>query len=283
MDQILKQDYQPNLPLDSKSIEYSDVELTEEEIADAIGKAKNKKHDLLEFQRREKVRVEMENFYRSDWSFEDFVLFLKDRMKSTGFIVDDSNRNIVNALCYYFNGILNERNIRVGQLQFEKYKLNDIGIPMDLKKGLYLFGPVGVGKTRIMELFTINKLQCYQLLSCRKVVSEYIKNGTDVILPLSKQSYPFVKSIDNFWHENMGVCFDDLGTESESANNYGNKLNVFEQIILDRYDNHVPFNQTHITSNLTPELIKQRYGERVISRMRENYNLIELGGVDRRR
>ncbi len=269
---------------------YPDVELTEEEINIALGHAKIKKASILEHDRREAQRVQMENYYRSDWSFTDFVAFLKSRMASTGFEVDDSNRNVINALCYYFNGRLvnkgtpdNPENIRIGDPKFEEYQLNTLGIPMDLSKGIFIFGSVGVGKTRIMELFSINKLQCYQVMSCRKVVSEYIKNGAEVILPLSNRSYPFVKAIDNFWQDSMGVCFDDLGTESESANNYGNKLNVFEQIILDRYDNHVPYNQTHFTSNLTPAMIKDRYGDRVNSRMREMFNLIELNGKDRRR
>lgn len=244
---------------------------------------------MIEHKKKAKQKEDVENIYRSDWSSEMFVDYIKHRMKLTGFLVDDNNRNVVNALCHYFNGkkILNElgedTGRRIGRKVFEEFTLNTLGQKMDLTKGIFLFGSVGVGKTRVMELFQSNKLQCYQVVSCRKIVSEFIKNGDEVILPLSTQSYHFAKSIDNFWQESMGMCFDDLGTESDSAQNYGNRRNVLEQIILDRYDNHLPFHQTHITSNLTPAMIKDRYGDRVNSRMREMFNLIEISGPDRRR
>ena len=60
---------------------------------------------------------------------------------------------------------------------------------------------------------------------------------------------------------------------------YGNKVNVIEEIILDRYDlfrkHHLI---THITTNLDVEDIKEKYGERVLSRMYEMFNFIILGG-----
>lgn len=264
-----------NYPQHVKQVSEPDpeIELTGEEAAAALAEARQKKARVMDHQRREDIRRQMEAYYMSEWSIDQYIEFVRSRMVQTQFKVDANNRELVTALTHYFNN----------HPVFETYQLNNIEQPMDLKKGIFLFGTVGVGKTRIMELFKLNKRQCFQMVSCRKVVSEYVKHGSEVIEPFSKQSYPFIKNIENFWQESMGVCFDDLGTESDNANNYGNKRNVFEQIILDRYDNHLPFDQTHFTSNLSPAMIKERYGERVSSRMRECFNLIEFKGNDRRR
>ncbi|MDA3943267.1 MAG: hypothetical protein PF694_06975 [Bacteroidetes bacterium] len=47
------------------------------------------------------------------------------------------------------------------------------------------------------------------------------------------------------------------------------------EILLSRYDN-LPFNQTHITTNLNADAIEQTYGSRLRSRMREMFNLIHF-------
>jgi DNA replication protein DnaC len=263
---------QPNLPKGSDPVTPSDVELTPEELDALIREAKAKKAEVLEHERRERERQNVANFYREPWATEVYSDFIKYRMNTLGFNLDASNREYVNALTFYFN-----RDAR-----FNDFQLNGIGVKMDLNKGLFLFGSVGVGKTKLMELFMKNKRCCYKLISCRKVVSEYVKYGHEVIEPMSHSLTPFVKNIDNFFQPVEGICFDDLGTESESANNYGNKKNVFEQILLDRYDNGLDFHETHITSNLNPQMIKERYGDRVVSRMREMFNIIELKGSDRR-
>lgn len=263
----------PNLKGVSDPITYDNVELTDEELKQVVREAKIKKANELEYKRKQELRSNMVLFYSAPWKTEIFADFIKSKMISSGFNLDASNRNYVNALTFYFN-----RDNR-----FEDIELNNLGLKMDLNKGLFLFGTVGVGKTKIMELFYKNKRTCYKMISCRKVVSEYIKHGHDVIEPMSHSMVPMVKNIDNFFQDREGICFDDLGTESETANNFGNKRNVFEQILLDRYDNGLPFHETHITSNLSPEMIKERYGERVVSRMREMFNIIELKGNDRRK
>ncbi len=273
-----------NYPKQSMPDSKLEIELSQDEIDAALAEAKEKKAKVIEHKRREDMRNEWENYHRAEWSSSQFHEFVKARMVQAGFQLNENNRELVWALVNYFTSKPAKFNdsIKPEHTEFEEHTLNKISVPMDHKKGIFLFGTVGVGKTRLMELFALNKRQCFQMISCRKVASEYVKHGFPVIEPLSNQSYPFVKTIGNFWHESMGVCFDDLGTESD-ANNYGNKRNVFEQIILDRYDNHLPFDQTHITSNLTPEMVKERYGERVSSRMREMFNLIELTGKDLRR
>ena len=56
-----------------------------------------------------------------------------------------------------------------------------------------------------------------------------------------------------------------------------------EQILLNRYDNNLPFKFTHITTNKSVDEIEQMYGTRVRSRMKEMFNMIVLDGKDRRK
>jgi len=48
------------------------------------------------------------------------------------------------------------------------------------------------------------------------------------------------------------------------------------EVILNRYDKHIEFFMTHMTSNLSPGEVKDRYGIRVFDRMREMFNIIDF-------
>ena len=69
-------------------------------------------------------------------------------------------------------------------------------------------------------------------------------------------------------------CFDDLGLET-MGDFYKTPCNTMAEILLSRYDF---FQQqqmlTHITTNLSAQELQDRYGHRLRSRMREQYNLI---------
>jgi DNA replication protein DnaC len=75
-----------------------------------------------------------------------------------------------------------------------------------------------------------------------------------------------------------------LGTEA-NAKHYGHEKNVMAEIILNRYDNNLPYHCTHITTNLTADEIKAQYGTRVTDRIREMFNIIKfpVGAKSRRK
>ncbi|MCE1188267.1 MAG: ATPase [Ignavibacteria bacterium] len=143
----------------------------------------------------------------------------------------------------------------------EKYNLS-------LRKGILLSGPVGCGKTSLMNLvkLTLPQEQRYIVKSCREVSFEFIQDGYTVIRKYSTHS--FNKDIPKTY------CFDDLGTEN-NLKYYGNDCNIMAEILLSRYDLFVNRKMlTHITTNLSSSEIEELYGERVRSRMREMFNLI---------
>lgn len=143
---------------------------------------------------------------------------------------------------------------------------NKAGI--SLQKGILLSGPVGCGKTTLMNLmrFVSQSENKFILKSCRDISFEFIQDGYEVIHRYSKGKL-YESNVRNY-------CFDDLGTEN-NLKYFGNECNVMAEILLSRYDLFISRKlQTHITTNLSASEIEKQYGNRVRSRLREMVNLI---------
>lgn len=139
---------------------------------------------------------------------------------------------------------------------------------IDLSKGILLTGPIGCGKTSLMNImrYLTPTEHKYTIKPCRDISFEFIQDGYSVIHKYSKgrlyESDPKI------------YCFDDLGLEN-NLKYYGNECNVMAEIILSRYDIYISKNiPTHITTNLSASEIETAYGNRVRSRMRSMFNLI---------
>lgn len=139
---------------------------------------------------------------------------------------------------------------------------------INLNKGILLSGPIGCGKTSIMNIlkYLTPTEHKFFVKPCRDISFEFIQDGYQIIHKYSKgKLYEF---------EPKTICFDDLGTES-NLKYYGNECNVMAEILLSRYDMYIAKRiQTHITTNLSASEIETHYGNRVRSRMREMLNLI---------
>ena len=139
---------------------------------------------------------------------------------------------------------------------------------INLNKGILLSGPIGCGKTSIMNImkYLTPTEHKFYVKPCRDISFEFIQDGYLIIHKYSKgKLYEF---------EPKTICFDDLGIES-NLKYYGNECNVMAEIILSRYDVYIAKRiQTHITTNLSSSEIETQYGNRVRSRMRELFNLI---------
>lgn len=172
------------------------------------------------------------------------------------FIIDDNNRNVIKLLQIYF-----AQDTSTMQHKFPQYSTN---------KGLLITGKCGTGKTLLFNIFKKvvqhNPVMAFSTTSSNRVVSEYDTNGSQSLTPYKTRKF----------------FFDDFGSENKGKH-YGKDEEVFTTILEERYmkfqDNGL---KTHLTSNLTINQIKHRYGDRVHSRLFEMFNIIVLGGHDRR-
>ena len=139
---------------------------------------------------------------------------------------------------------------------------------IDLEKGILLTGPIGCGKTSLMNLMKYLTATEHKFFvkPSRDISFEFIQDGYQII-----HKYSIGKLYQS---EPRTYCFDDLGTEN-NLKYFGNECNVMAEILLSRYDLFISKKlQTHITTNLSATEIETHYGNRVRSRLREMVNLI---------
>lgn len=165
-------------------------------------------------------------------------------------------------------------------------RINDEGESgWDLRKGILLYGNVGVGKTWLFEVFRY--IARKHLVACGKNFKmnkcmDISKMHNTVRWKISKgiQLAPDEK-LDRYMVDNW--CFDDFGEEPLEINDFGNKTVLMEDIILER-DAHFAAGRylTHATTNLSLEEIKERYGLRLFDRMMQMMNAVEWKGESKR-
>jgi DNA replication protein DnaC len=144
---------------------------------------------------------------------------------------------------------------------------------IDLEKGILLTGPIGCGKTSLMNLMKYLTATEHKFFvkPCRDISFEFIQDGYQII-----HKYSLGKLYQS---EPKTYCFDDLGTEN-NLKYFGNECNVMAEILLSRYDLFISKKlKTHITTNLSATEIETHYGNRVRSRLRELCNLIAFDNL----
>ncbi len=141
----------------------------------------------------------------------------------------------------------------------------------DFKKNLiYLAGPTGVGKTHLVRCMANALIERGKLV---KIATAYQINQD-----FKTFSKTFNDDILNAYIQTEVLFIDDLGTEPQYRNV---TQEHFYLLINERKMKHLP---TIITSNLSMEDVKERYDERIFSRIadRETSITIYLDGEDRR-
>jgi len=141
---------------------------------------------------------------------------------------------------------------------------------MSAKKGIFLYGPTGTGKTTIMKVFSDHfRIPWFWTI--------WITND-------------FLKYEAGDWYSwfclNFGdreIIIDDLGAEAD-VKKYGNE-GIMRDIISFREQAYQEKGVlTHFTSNLGSEReISERYGDRIASRIIGMCDIVMLTGNDRRR
>lgn len=138
------------------------------------------------------------------------------------------------------------------------------------RKGLFLHGGVGTGKTFIAYAIA-------RYLYEEKKIKVKFENSLDILeeikrCALNKSEFWAINELSNF----KGlIVLDDLGCEKSSEW----VQQTLYSLINKRYISKIPI---VITSNYNLTELAERIGERTVSRIVEMCNVIELTGDDRR-
>ena len=192
------------------------------------------------------------------YDFEKILIYLDAKGKllfGRKFKIHKEDREILYKLCNY----------QIRDWQTCK-KLN-----IDIKKGILLSGPVGCGKTTLMKLIRniTPHYPSYEIIPTRNVTFAFNHIGYKII---------------EDYGDNRFYCFDDLGIEPDGRH-FGKDCNVMGEVLLSRHELFLKYRfKTHGTTNLNAQELEGRYGNRVRSRMRQQFNLIafDSGSADKR-
>lgn len=180
--------------------------------------------------------------HKSEIVYEDFIRIYIESLKSNGFkyeLPDEFKNNVWQIILWF---------------------CNDDRFNGNLKKGLFLRGEKGTGKTMICEtlvkvIIKGDKKHC-KIINARDLQTAYSDENTDLISSLK---------------ERFLTIIDDLGIEQNEIKNYGTIIEPFNDLFDYRYRNRL---ETIITTNQTPIWIKETYGDRIIDRFKECFNEI---------
>ena len=142
-------------------------------------------------------------------------------------------------------------------------------------KGLLLSGNVGVGKTWMFEIFqqvAFKYLRAggkrFKMTTCRNLYDEYTEGKGN-----ARKKY-----LSGNW------CFDDLGNEPVEHKDYGNSTMPVEEILILRYGCfQTSYQFTHISTNLSLDEIRDRYGLRMFDRLMQMMHPVEWTGESKRK
>ncbi|PXV66903.1 hypothetical protein CLV62_104164 [Dysgonomonas alginatilytica] len=177
------------------------------------------------------------------------------------FIYDQQNTEVIKNLFLYYTG-------QVGGY--------------DLKKGIWLMGGNGTGKTTLLQIFSEfgkKRYDGFRIYDCAKVANDYAMNGELDVYTYNQTGYS---------RKPVNMAFDELGRETIPSNHFGQKLNVMQHILHIRYNLwRTEGIQTYITTNCDADETHRLYdnvNDRFISdRIKEMYNRIVLDGESRRK
>lgn len=259
---------------------YNHIELTEDEVVEAMIYAKQKKDSLLKLERQEKELNKKREFLTQKTNYDlvkGLMQLRAERKFKPALVIDDDNNFVFELMCKYF-----------GDDKEFISMCEAAGIEnASLKKGIMLCGVFGTGKSWMMKLFSVNQRQCFDIISAKEISEDYRRDKNDD--PSQDVLHKYIVEKQNafddpsvFYQPKRGWCIDDIGAE-DLKNNFGNKKNVIGDIIEIRYQSGEYGQSFHATTNLTATQIDEYYGGRIRSRLREMFNFIELKGVDRRK
>lgn len=153
-----------------------------------------------------------------------------------------------------------------------KYFNEDNSGEYDLQKGILLAGPNGTGKTTFLKTFSKYSIAA----ACKQFEVFNTQDVVDSVLAQGDMS-AILGHYQNVEYRSKG--YDEIGSEQD-LKIWGNDVYPIRQILSQRSNQR---KMTHGTTNLDKQDLLEKYGDRVSSRIEQDFNFIELIGKDYRR
>ncbi len=163
---------------------------------------------------------------------------------------------------------------------FTKNKSTCDKFEIDLKKGLWVYGEVGCGKTVAMKVFqdfcAYNQhlgTRRFSIYWFKKIIKDYE----------NKETRKYISELYGY-DAKKDICFDEF-LKRGNVKDYGANENLSELIIDERYEVYVNNNFiTHITTNCPPSYVSQNklIDDRTLDRCSQMFNIIEGEGGSKR-
>lgn len=149
-------------------------------------------------------------------------------------------------------------------------------------KGLFIYGNCGTGKSLFFEILE-------EVYKTHNNPVFYIKtintiDLTDKVNGELSRPNQLARNDSSIFESNTrgSKHYEDLGAERKLIH-FGNTIEVMSEILQLRYNILKSRGNTFITTNLSPDQVKERYGIRIYDRMFEMFNIIEMQGHSRRK
>lgn len=148
--------------------------------------------------------------------------------------------------------------------------------PYDKKKGLIIMGTEGNGKSTMARalcstwnMYLNNLYEDYSPIRARA----QIRNATELAKQVGKYG---IQVLDVLVQAEV-LILDDIGVEP-IPKYFGNDIDVIGHLILEREERQTPSRKLIITTNLTQEGLKKRYGVRILDRLRALCSIVLVEG-----
>lgn len=177
------------------------------------------------------------------------------------FIVNEYNKEVIGRLLDYFVGAENSF--------------------YDLNKGIALFGGVGTGKSLIFKVF---KIYTKDVIKINSFISYNAQDIIDIINTKGVASFDSINYFNGVTSKPTTIYVDDVASKNETVKNFGTEISVIESLLSVRYNIFARYKRlTHITSNKYPNELTEIYDVRIVDRMVEMFNIVELDGESHRK
>ena len=143
-----------------------------------------------------------------------------------------------------------------------------------MKKGNFYHGAVGVGKTTVLKAeFEALEHKSKRWIKAREVALTAERHGLSGVASIAESV--------------LHLFIDDLGHEAQTVNHFGTVFSPMTELIQAWYDQLQEWPQwnmtIHFTSNLSPEQLRELYGEYIFDRLIEMCEWAHIQGESFRR